>query len=166
MFPAIKSSKCPNAQSAQARNEIVEKKRINRIRKPEGVYILCLLIFLNFGFYQFIQDFNAMQADDKETPLLIAVILISLDVFCAVTAIWTFLGDNLGRIFLLTFVTLNMLWSVFILILIISYDNFDRDKVNFLLSLIKPLIIFGICWWYFTTGKVTEYYKQGNFEVF
>lgn len=137
-----------------------------RIRKPEGVYIVCLLVLLNFGVYQFIQDINAMQANDKETPLLIAVVLISLDVFCAASSIWAFLGDNLGRVFLLIFVSLNMLWSIFILILFVSYDDFDKDKLTFLLSLIKPLIVFGICWWYFMSKDIVAYYKQGNFEVF
>ncbi len=86
-----------------------------RIRKPEGVYVMCLLLFLNFGVYQFFYDFSAMRQSNTETPIIIAALLISLDVFSAATAIWAFFGDNLARISMLIFVTLNMLWSIFIL---------------------------------------------------
>ncbi len=46
-----------------------------RIRKPEGVYLMSLLLFLNFGVYQFYYDFSAMRQIENETPLLIAVLL-------------------------------------------------------------------------------------------
>lgn len=134
---------------------------------------MCFLIFLNFGVYQFIQDFIAMRNEENETPLLIAALLISMDVFCAAAAIWTFFGDNYGRISLLIFVSLNMLWSIFILILSIAYAEpkangfYDAKIFIYGLYLFKPLILFGLCWWYFTQKEVVEYYKQdNNYEFF
>ena len=133
---------------------------------------MCLLLFLNFGLYQFFNDFSAMRQTEVETPLIIAILLISMDVFSAASAIWTFFGDNSARICLLIFVTLNMLWSVFILILSISYAKpnangyYDSNVFIFGLSLIKPIILFGLCWWYFTQKNVIAYYKQENNNEF
>ncbi len=144
-----------------------------RLRKPNGVFLLTGLIFLNFGVYQFLNDFLAMRAAENETPLLIAVILISLDVFSAASAVWAFFGDNSGRISLLSFVSLNMLWSVFMLVLAISYAKpdargyYDQNIFFFGFSLVKPLALFGLCWWYFTRKDILAYYKQDNqYEFF
>ena len=104
--------------------------------------------------------------------MIIAALLISLDVFSAATAIWTFFGDNLARILMLIFVSLNMLWSVFILILWTAYvtpkENgfYDGNIFIFGFTLIKPLFLFGLCWWYFTQREVIAYYKQENNNEF
>lgn len=143
-----------------------------RIRKPEGVYLMSLLLFLNFGVYQFYYDFSAMRQIENETPLLIAVLLISMDVFSAASAIWAFFGDNLARIFLLIFVSLNMLWSIFILIMAVSYATpkangyYDSNIFLYGFSLLKPLFLFGLCCWYFTQKEVIAYYKQENNNEF
>lgn len=145
----------------------MKAERRERIRKPEGVFVLSLLIFINFGVYQFLNDFSAMRQSENETPILIAVLLISLDVFSAASAIWAFFGDNLGRISLLVFISLNMLWSIFVLIIAVSYGQFEADSFFFLLSLLRPLFLFGICWWYFTRKDIVAYYKQDNqYEFF
>lgn len=101
----------------------MENRKLSKIRKPTGVFVLCWLMFFNFGVYQFIKDFLDMRNSEIETPLIIAALLISLDIFCAASAIWAFFGENVGRISLLIFVSLNMLWSVFILILFIAEAN-------------------------------------------
>ncbi len=121
-----------------------------RIRKPEGVYIMALLLFLNFGVYQFINDLSAMRQSENEVPLLIAVLLISMDIFSAVAAIWVFFGDNLARISLLAIISLNMLWSVFMLILTISYAEkkadgyYDANIFLFTLGLIPRQLAAGL----------------------
>lgn len=143
-----------------------------QIRKPEGTYLMSLLLFLNFGVYQFFYDFSAMRQTENEVPMIIAVFLISIDVFSAVTAIWTFFGDNLARIFLLIFISLNMLWSIFMLILAIAYAQpnpngfYDANIFLFGFTLIKPLFLFGLCRWYFTQKDVIAYYKQENNNEF
>ncbi len=145
----------------------MENNSVKRIRKPEGVFVMALLLFLNFGVHQFLSDFSAMRQSATETPVLIAIILISLDVFSAASAVWAFLGDNLGRIALLIFISLNMLWSIFVLIISVSYGKFDGSAFIFLFSLLKPLFLFGLSWWYFTRKDVIAYYKQDNqYEIF
>ena len=143
------------------------------LRKPTGVLILCGLMFLNFGIYQFAQDFISIRNSGNETPIIIAVLLISLDVFCAASAIWAFLGENAGRISLLMFISLNLLWSVFVLILLIANAKpkengyYDASIFLFGFSLLKPLFLAAICWWYFTQKEIIAYYKQdNNYEFF
>lgn len=133
---------------------------------------MSILLFLNFGVYQFLNDFSAMRQTENETPLLIAAFLISIDVFSAAVAIWVFFGDNLARFLLLAIISINMLWSVFILITIVSYAKpnsngfYDANIFLFGLSLLKPLFLFGLCWWYFTRKDVVAYYKQENNNEF
>ena len=134
---------------------------------------MSILLFLNFGLYQFLNDFSALRQGEKETPLLIAALLLGMDVFSAAAAIWAFFGENLARVCLLIFVSLNMLWSIFVLILIISFAQphengyYDGNIFFFGLSLLKPLILFGLCWGYFTREDVVAYYKQeNNYEFF
>ena len=146
----------------------MENEQKKRIRKPEGVFVMSILLFLNFGVYQFVLDFNEMRASNSEIPILIVIVVLSLDIFSAGSAIWAFFGDNSGRIALLTFVSLNMLWSIFILILTTSYAKanadgyYDKNIFLFGFSLLKPLFLFGLSWWYFTQKKVIAYYKQEN----
>ena len=150
----------------------MEDKWKSRLRKPEGVYVMCLLMLANFGVYQFYYDFLSMKQNEQKTPLMIAIVLIGMDVFSGASAIWAFFGDNLGRISLLIFISLNMLWSIFILILRVSYavpkENgyYDSDIFLYGLTLIKPLISFGLCWWYFTRSYVIAYYNQENNNEF
>jgi hypothetical protein len=153
-------------------NNFMESDWKKRIRKPEGVYMMCFLLFLNFGVYQFFYDFSEMRRIENETPLIIAALLISLDVFSAATAIWAFFGDNLARILMLIFVSLNMLWSIFVLVISIAYATpkangyYDANIFMYGFTLLKPLFLFGLCWWYFTQREVIAYYKQENNNEF
>lgn len=139
-----------------------------KIRKPTGIFIVCGLVFLNFGLYQFIQDFMAMRNAEVETPVIITALIIGLDVLCALSAIWALLGDNAGRISMLAFLSLNMLWSVLVLIFAIADAKqdaagyYDPEIFMFGFSLLKPFFLLGLCWWYFTQKKVISYYKQDN----
>lgn len=114
-----------------------------------------------------------MRNNEAETPIVIAILLISLDVFCAGSAVWAFFGKNAGRIALLIFASLNMLWSLFVLILMIATAKqdengyYDANIFLFGYSLLKPLFLFALCWWYFTQKEVIAYYKQdNNYEFF
>lgn len=114
-----------------------------------------------------------MRQGEVETPLLIAVIFITLDVFSAAAAVWAFLGDNAGRIALLALISLNILWSLFLLVIMVSYSKpdgkgyYDVNIFFFGFTLLKPLFLFCLCWWYFTRKDVIAYYKQDNgYEFF
>ena len=149
-------------------NEIAKTFLKGKLRKPTGVLVLCGLMFLNFGIYQFIQDFLAIRNSETETPIIIAALLISLDILCAASAVWAFFGENAGRLSLLAFVSLNMLWSLFVFVLLIANARpkangyHDSNIFLFGFSLLKPLFLFAVCWWYFTRREVIAYFKQDN----
>lgn len=114
-----------------------------------------------------------MRQNEIETPIIIAILLIGFDIFCAASAIWAFFGDNAGRISLLIFVSLNMLWSIFVLILLIAAAKpkengyYDANIFLYGFNLLKPLALFGLCWCYFIQKEVVAYYKQNNnYEFF
>ena len=138
----------------------MENSQQSLIQKPVGIYILTICIFLRFGVFQFINDFNAIREAEKATPLLITVILISRNVFVAGAAIWAYLGDNEGRISLLAIVSLNVLWTVFSIITFISYSE-NNSNLHFLLDyLLNPIFWLVICWWYLNRKNVVKYYKR------
>lgn len=114
-----------------------------------------------------------MRSNEIETPIIIAALVIGLDVFCAASAAWAFFGDNAGRVALLVFVSLNLLWSIFVLISLISNAEpkangyYEASIFIFGLTLLKPLFLFALCWWYFTKKEIIAYYKQeNNYEFF
>ncbi len=139
--------------------ENIEK---NPTQKPLGVYILTICIFLRFGVFQFISDFNAIQDDDSKTPFLIAIILIGRNVFVAGAAVWAFLGENEGRIALLAIVTLNVLWTIFNLLTYVSYSGSGQKIALIANVLFNPLFWLVVCWWYLNRKTVVNYYKRND----
>lgn len=140
----------------------MENESENSIQKPVGVYVLTIAVFLRFGLIQFFNEFFALRDEDVKTPLLIIMILLGLSAFTAGAAVWALIGDNLGRITLLAFVSLNILWTVFSTILAVSYNESAFNTINFDLGLIQPVIWLVVCWWYFTRKNVVEYYQQNS----
>ena len=129
-------------------------------QKPLGVYILTIAIFLRFGIFQFFSQFFNLRESDNEIPLLIVIVLLSLSAFTALSAVWAFVGDNLGRIFFLALLSLNILWEVFSTILTISYNEKEFNAISFELGLFQPSIWLVVCWWYFARKKVIDYYEK------
>lgn len=132
------------------------------IKKPFGINLLTICIFLRFGFFQFISDFNAISNAEHATPILIAIILISRNVFVTGVAIWAFLGENWGRIALLAIVSLNVIWTLFNVITYVSFSNDQSNSMRIIFDLTNPLFWLGICWWYLNRKNVVEYYKSND----
>jgi len=134
----------------------------NQIQKPLGIYVLTICIFLRFGAFQFITDFNLIRDGDNQTPFLIAIILIGRNVLVAGAAVWAFLGENEGRISLLTIISLNVIWSVFNVITYVSYRELDPQTLSILYFLFNPLFWLIVCWWYLNRKNVVKYYKRNE----
>lgn len=140
----------------------MENVQQSQIQKPVGVYILTVCIFLRFGVFQFISDFNTIREAEKATPILITIILISRNVFVAGAAIWAYLGEKEGRISLLAIVSLNVLWTVFSVITFVSYNE-NNSNIHFSLNyLLNPIFWLVICWWYLNRKNVVKYYKRNE----
>lgn len=134
----------------------------SQIQKPVGVYILTICIFLRFGVFQFISDFNSIQDAEKATPFLITLILIGRNVFVAGAAVWAYLGENEGRISLLAIVSLNVLWTIFTVITYFSYSENDSNTSLFLNILFNPIFWLVVCWWYLNLKNVVKYYERNE----
>ena len=80
--------------------------------------------------------------------------------FTAGAAICALIGDNAGRIVLLVFVSLNVLWEVFLLIMEISYTATDLGSLDLWIGFAKAIGGIGVFWLYFTKSVVVAYYKQ------
>jgi hypothetical protein len=140
----------------------MEEPQKRRIQKPIGLYILTICIFLRFGVFQLISDFNSIRETENATPFLIAFILISRNVFVAGAAVLAYLGENWGRISLLTIVSLNVLWTLFNVITFVSYIENNQNLTPILFDLLNPIFWLIVCWWYLNTKIVVEYYKQND----
>lgn len=132
------------------------------VQKPIGIYVLTICIFIRFGVFQFITDFNAISNSEKETPLLIAMILIARNVFVAASAVWTFTGDNWGRVSLLAIVSLNVLWTIFTLIIFVAFSESEQNFRLFVDISLNPLFWLVICWWYLNKKNVVRYYERNE----
>ena len=131
-------------------------------QKPIGIYILTICIFLRFGVFQFITDFNEISESEKQTPLLIAIILIGRNVFVAASAIWAFTGDNWGRISLLAIISLNVLWTIFTLITLVAFSQSQENFRLFVNISLNPVFWLVICWWYLNRKNVVKYYNRNE----
>ena len=135
---------------------------MKRIQKPIGIYVMTILIFIGLGIFQLLGYWTNIQKANGETPFPIVFISLFVCVFSAAGAVWAFYGDNLARICLLIFVSLNVLWLSFLIVLTISYPPED-DKmhgVGFILLLFRPMFWLVLTWWYFTKADVVAYYRQ------
>lgn len=131
-------------------------------QKPIGIYILTICLFLRFGVFQFITDFNSISNSEKEMPLLIAIILMARNVFVAAATIWAFTGDNWGRISLLAIVALNVLWTIFTLITFVAFNQSEENFRLFVNISLNPVFWLVICWWYLNKKNVVKYYNRNE----
>lgn len=139
----------------------MENEPRRRIQKPVGIYVLTILIFIRLGLFQFLNYWTEIQNENGEVPFTIVFISLFLAVFTAATAIWAFYGDNLARIAILIFVSLNVLWWFFLIVSAIAYDKSERQEwIGWIPLLIQPVFCLCLTWWFFTKQEVVAYYKQ------
>ena len=142
----------------------VENRR--RISKPVGVYVLTILILLGLGFFQVIRYWVDIRAANGDVPFPMVFTSFFVCIFSAGSAIWAFYGDNLGRVAVLSFVSLNALWLVFLTLTAVSYrQEGDLSSLSLIPELFRPLFWSGLTWWYFTRQHVIAYYKQESERI-
>lgn len=134
----------------------------SKIEKPLGVYILTICIFLRFGVFQLLTDYNFITDEESAKPILIAIILLGRNAFVALAAVLAFMGENFGRIFLLAVVTLNVIWTTFNVITFVSFNEQTYVSLSVAYNLINPFFWLIVCWWYLNKKNVVEYYKQND----
>lgn len=135
---------------------------MKRIQKPIGIYVMTILIFLGLGALQLLGYLTTIANANGEAPFPIVFVSVFVCMFSGAAAVWAFYGDNLARICLLVFVTGNVMWLAFLIILAISYPT-ENDKMHglgLIPVLVRPAFWLCLTWWYFTKADVVAYYRQ------
>lgn len=140
----------------------LESKR--KVQKPIGIYVLSIAVIIVLGLLQLFRYWIEFQEIKEDLPFTMVFIPLFLCVFTIASAVWATVGDNLSRITLLIFVTLNFLWWLYLVIIASSYSESNNIQifVNGLITLIRPTIVLMFCWWYLNSKEVVDYYKQSS----
>ncbi|HEX8247967.1 MAG TPA: hypothetical protein VF599_07335 [Pyrinomonadaceae bacterium] len=134
---------------------------MRRIEKPFGLYVVTLVDFAAFGVLQFFKTIADARNAAEETSFPTIFIALFLSIFTAAAAVWAFLGDNSGRYALLFFITLNVLWLVGNLSVLILNEGLEsKSNIYILIAAGKTVWAFGANWWYLTTGEIVEYFNR------
>lgn len=154
----------------------------NPPQKPIGVYIGSMLIIIGFGIVPFLPTFKMFgdtwgssfgalpfngildffYGADSDPSLILVFVTLFLRLFTLASALWTlFTSHNEARHALLGFTSLNYLsWAFMIVSIIASKETQNVEFLELVLIMIKPTIIIGIIWWYFTKTDVVNYYRE------
>ena len=139
----------------------MDNKIKRRISKPVGVYVLTILLFVRLGIFQFVKYWISFENASNNVPFTIVFVSFFLAGFTMLAVVWAYLGEELGRLALLIFVSLNVLWWFFLVISAIAYsDSQNLEWIRLIPELIQQTIWLVLTWWYFTKKHVVDYYKQ------
>lgn len=135
------------------------------IQKPIGIYAVCIAVILAHGGIQFLYYYRDFMILEGDIPFIITFVSLFLLGFNVATAIWAIYGDNLSRICLLIFDSLNVLWFVYLVVFSIAYsETKNLEFLKIIAIIVRPLVIsiivFCICWYFFTKSEVIAYYKH------
>jgi hypothetical protein len=132
-----------------------------RKEKPTGVPIIAAFDFVAVGLIPLIATLWIGLDDEIGMSLTILVLALSLAVFTMIAAIWTWAGDNQGRLLLLSLVTAT---SVLIIInnitFIVNGNAEGNGTIRSIGNVFRGLFWIGINWWYFNRKKVIDYFKR------
>jgi hypothetical protein len=137
---------------------------MRKIQKPISLYVATILLVIFAGILPFAGIFWKISVAEVDVPFTLVFISLLLPAFSAGSAIFAFTGHNEGRIAVLICVSLNFLWWVFWGILNVANSG-DAQAFNagfLILGLVRPLIFFGLFWWYFTKKDIVAYFNQSE----
>jgi hypothetical protein len=154
---------------------------MKRIQKPIGIYAWVIFIVIAYGLFPLIGMFpiSATRAffvgvgalpyngsiqmllnGNGESNFVVVLISLFLCVFTVASAIWAWFGPNESRLALLTFLTLNFFWWLYLIVYAMTVTDDSSMMLELAISLIRPPIFLGVIWWYFTKKEVVAFYKQ------
>ena len=85
-----------------------------RISKPVGVTIGTILTFVFWGVVPILAILFAIRSTENQIPTTYVFVTLFLAGFTAASSVWAFIGDNEGRIALLSFLSLSFFWVIFL----------------------------------------------------
>ncbi|MEQ1643263.1 MAG: hypothetical protein ABL959_07485 [Pyrinomonadaceae bacterium] len=109
-------------------------------------------------FLPFNGSIQLLYRPDGEISLLLLVITLSLCFLSAGSAVVAFLGIGEARVATLIFVTLNVGWWFFLVVLMLI-DSDGRSSIGLIGQLIFPPVWLAFVWWNFTRPDISAYYR-------
>jgi hypothetical protein len=132
-----------------------------RKEKPAGVPIIATFDFVAVGLIPLIATLWIGLDNEIGMSLANLVLTLSLAVFTMIAAIWTWAGDNQGRLLLLGLVTVTSVLVIINNITFIVEGNAEGSgTIRLIGNVFRGLFWIGINWWYFNRKKVIDYYKR------
>ena len=150
------------------------------VDKPIRLHAMTILIVLAYGllplcsyfpaghwvvlvgprFLPFNGSVLALYGRDGDVSIILLVVTLALSFFSVGSAIVTFLGVAEGRIATLIFVTLDVAWWFFLIIVAITNSASDTG-IQFELAsqLILPPVWLGVVWWNLTRPDISAWLK-------
>lgn len=137
-------------------NETPIKRRISR---PVGLYIITVLDFIAVGLVPLLTIVWTARNPEIDLPFYAVLVSVGLAVMVMAAAVWAWIGDNLGRYFLLGLVTLSSVLLILNNLIILSSGD-NSSSIRSIGWVIRASFWIGINWWYFNRQHVVAYFKQ------
>lgn len=102
----------------------------------------------------------ALRNSDAELPFIVVLLSVGLYFSVMATAVWAWVGDNIGRWLLLVSVSLVALqWIVNATVWLLG-SEVAGAKPAVIGFISRGITALALNWWYFTRKGTTAYYKQ------
>jgi len=159
---------------------------MKRIQKPIGITVWVIFIVIGYGLFPFfgvipfarefwywslgVLPFNGsiyiLYGPNGEVSFVLILVSLLLCVFSAASAIWANTGQNEGRFSMLTILTLNVSWWIFLVALaLLNQEKPGENTFKMIFEIVKPPVYLVFIWWYFTKADVVAYYRQQSAQV-
>ncbi len=151
-----------------------------RLDKPIRLYVMAIFVVIAYGLFPLVSVFpvgresfllvgprflpfngsvQVLYGTDGEISVILLVITLALGLLASASAIVAFLGISEGRTATLIFVSLDVAWWFFLVLVGMSASE-GKDAIRLLGQLIFPPIWLAFVWWNFTRPDIGAYYKQ------
>ena len=151
-----------------------------RLDKPIRLYVMAIFVVIAYGLFPLVSVFpvgresfllvgprflpfngsvQVLYGTDGEISVILLVITLALGLLASASAIVAFLGVPEGRTATLIFVSLDVAWWFFLILLGMSASE-GTDAIRLIGQLIFPPIWLAFVWWNFTRPDIGAYYKQ------
>ena len=152
-----------------------------RLDKPIRLYVLAVFVVVGYGLLPLVSAFPfsgggllvgpiilplngsilALTGSYSETPVWVVAISLSLSLFAALASVLAAAGISEARWATLVLVTLDVLWWIFLVVLLVrSSENPAGAGIRASIEIIIPLFWLGFVWWNYTRPDITAYYRQ------
>src|SRR5262249_99409 len=122
--------------------------------------------YWSLGVLPFNGSIYILYGPNGEVSFVLILVSLLLCVFSAASAIWANTGQNERRFSMLTILTLNVSWWIFLVALaLLNQEKPGENTSKMIFEIVKPPVYLVFIWWYFTKADVVAYYRQQSAQV-